>query len=130
MVIGLANKDNDYTEHDVQQVTLLMGSLWQVLTRKRAESELIESEKRFRSYFELPLAGIAIATPDLRWVQVNRKFCEMLGYTGDELGSLSWMDLTPEEDWPGECSSLERVLSGDKPSLTLEKRFRRRMVHV
>ncbi|MCQ8894616.1 MAG: PAS domain S-box protein [Methanolinea sp.] len=126
MVIGLANKESDYTGNDVQQVTLLMGSLWQVLSRKRTESELIASEKRFRSYFELPLAGIAIATPDLRWIQVNQKFCQMLGYTAGELGTLSWTDLTPAEDREGEKERLSRVISGKEQSLTLEKKFQRK----
>jgi len=126
LVVGLANKESDYTGNDAQQVTLLMGSLWQILTRKRVESELVESEKRFRSYFELPLAGIAIATPDLRWRQVNRKFCEMLGYCAEELSALSWEDLTPEEDRQKESGILSRVLSGEIPLLAIEKRFRRK----
>jgi len=109
MVVGLANKDADYTENDVQQVTLLMRNLWQILMRKRAEKDLIESEKRFRSYFEIPLAGIAIVTPDLKWVHVNEKFCEILGYSVDELISLSWKDLIPEEDWRGASSASRRT---------------------
>ncbi|MDH7510016.1 MAG: PAS domain S-box protein [Methanolinea sp.] len=126
MVIGLANKETGYTENDVQQVTLLMGSLWQVLSRKRVESDLIASEKRFRSYFELPLAGIAIATPDLRWLQVNQKFCQMLGYSATELGTHSWTDLTPEEDREREMARLSRVVSGEEQFLTLEKKFQRK----
>jgi len=123
MVVGLANKDADYTENDVQQVTLLMRNLWQILMRKRAEKDLIESEKRFRSYFEIPLAGIAIVTPDLKWVHVNEKFCEILGYSVDELISLSWKDLIPEEDWRGASSSLSQDLSGGKQPLTFRKRL-------
>lgn len=126
MVIGLANKEIDYTENDVQQVTLLMGSLWQVLSRKRVESELVASEKRFRSYFELPLVGIAIATPDFRWIQVNQKFCQMLGYSAEELGTHSWTDLTPEEDREREMARLSRVISGEEQFLTLEKKFQQK----
>ncbi|MEM2123794.1 MAG: PAS domain S-box protein [Methanolinea sp.] len=126
MVAGVANKQWDYTDADAQQVTLLMASLWQILTRKRSEEALAASERRFRSYFELPLAGIAVASPGLRWTQVNRKFCELSGYTPEELSSLSWEDLTPPGDWPREAAEIARVVSGERQLLALGKRLRRK----
>lgn len=126
MLVGLGNKSADYTDTDVQQVTLLMGSLWQVLTRKRMENHLTESEKRFRSYFELPLAGIAITSPDMRWLMTNSKLCSMLGYTQSELQALTWADLTPEDDSQREMDQIRKVIAGKQESFTLEKKFRRK----
>jgi len=39
-VIGLANKESDYTESDILQVSLLMDAIWKVTERKLAEEEV------------------------------------------------------------------------------------------
>ncbi|UMZ73498.1 HD domain-containing phosphohydrolase [Natranaerofaba carboxydovora] len=39
-VIGVANKENFYTQNDVLQLTLFMDKVWEVLKRKQAEKEL------------------------------------------------------------------------------------------
>jgi PAS domain S-box-containing protein len=47
-VIGLANKETDYEESDILQVSLLMEAVWKVTERKRAEESLRESEEALR----------------------------------------------------------------------------------
>lgn len=126
MLAGLGNKAQEYTDDDIRQVTHLMGGLWQILKRKRTEDDLVESEKRFRSYFELPLVGIAILSPDYHWIMANQKLCQMLGYNMDELKALRWTDLTPKEDLERELSEYQKLLAGEKESHTLEKRYVRR----
>lgn len=133
MLSGLGNKATEYTDDDVRQVTHLMGGLWQILKRKRIETELVESEKKFRSYFELPLVGIAILSPDHHWIMANQKLCQMLGYSMDELKTLKSTDITPEEDVEKELLEYQKLLSGGKESRTLEKRYVRkdgRIIHV
>src|SRR5207245_7247691 len=61
-----------------------------ITDRKRAEEALRESEERFRNYFELSLTPMAITAPGKNWLRVNDKLCELLGYTREELGNLSW----------------------------------------
>ncbi|MFZ3046514.1 MAG: GAF domain-containing protein [Desulfatirhabdiaceae bacterium] len=48
-VIGLANKENDYDESDILQVSLLMETVWKVTERIRAEESLRESEESLRT---------------------------------------------------------------------------------
>jgi len=47
-VVCVANKISDYTETDVDQLSLLMGRLYRVITRKKTESDLRESHERLR----------------------------------------------------------------------------------
>jgi PAS domain S-box-containing protein len=47
-VVGVANKQTDYDNSDVRQLTLLMDSAWKFTERKRAEEALRESEQRVR----------------------------------------------------------------------------------
>ncbi len=56
-----------------------------LLVKQSADRELRDSEARFRSYFELPLIGIAITSPDKGWLDANAKRRDMLGYTKAEL---------------------------------------------
>ena len=73
LIAGLGNKEIDYTDADVQQLTLFMDSLWRALERREADEKLRASEKRFRSYFELPLIGIAFTTPQMGWLDCQRQ---------------------------------------------------------
>ena len=124
MVAGVANKPGDYEETDATQVTLLMGGVWQILKRKRAEEELKKSERWLRSYFDVPLVGIAITSPDMHWLSVNDKLCEILGYSREELMGLTWADITPPGDLPAELRKYQAVIAGEKGSKEFEKRYR------
>jgi PAS domain S-box-containing protein len=68
----------------------LEGFAEDITERKRAENELRSSEARFRSYFELPLFGIAMSSLEKRWLQVNDRLCAILGYSRDELTQITW----------------------------------------
>ena len=61
-----------------------------ISVRRRTEEALKESEARLRSYFELPLVGITITSQTKGWVEVNSEICNMLGYSKEELSSLTW----------------------------------------
>ena len=42
LVVGVANKPEEYTDHDVEELSLLMQGLWQVIKQKRAQAALQE----------------------------------------------------------------------------------------
>ena len=48
-VIGLANKQTDYQETDVLQVSILMEAVWKVAERKRAEEELVITNRQLEA---------------------------------------------------------------------------------
>ena len=97
-----------------------------VTKRYRAEQALISSERRFRSYFDQPLVGIAITSPEKGWIEVNEHLCRMLGYSSDELVRLTWDELTHPDDLAADVVQFERVQGGEIDGYALDKRFIRK----
>lgn len=94
--------------------------------RRRAEETLRQSEARFRSYFEQSFLGMAVTSPEKRWLQVNDRLCQMLGYTREELVGVKWTDLTHPDDLPRNLLGQYRLQRGDIEYDTIEKRFLRK----
>jgi diguanylate cyclase (GGDEF)-like protein/PAS domain S-box-containing protein len=102
-----------------------LGTSTDIADLKRTEETLRASEARFRSYFELPLVGIALTGPDKRWWEVNDRLCEMLGYRRSQLLRLSWAELTCHDDLAVDLAQFERVMNRRIDGYSLEKRFLR-----
>jgi PAS domain S-box-containing protein len=83
-----------------------------ITQRKKAEEALRESEKRFRSYFELGLVGTAITSPDKGFLEVNDKFCEIFGYERSELMRMTWVELLHPDDVAADVANFNRILAG------------------
>ena len=84
----------------------------EIVERKQAEQWLLESEQRFRGYFEQGLVGMAILTARREWVEVNGRLCKMLGYPEEELLLKTWQELTYPEDRPAAEAEFQRLLGG------------------
>lgn len=94
-----------------------------ITERKRTEESLRQSEKRFRSYFELPIVGLAITSLEKGFLEVNDPFCKLLGYSREELLQQRWSDLTYPEDLQKDTVLFNSVLAGEQDGYTIEKRY-------
>ncbi|MGH8772118.1 MAG: PAS domain S-box protein, partial [Burkholderiales bacterium] len=70
-------------------------------------------------------APIGIEQVDLRGplLQVNRRLCEMLGYSREELEQRSFRDITHPDDLPSEEKLLSQLIAGEIRSYSIEKRY-------
>lgn len=91
--------------------------------RKLVEEELRNSEERFRSIFELTGGALAFIQLDGRWQRVNDSLCELLGYTPQELGALSFQEITHPDDLARNLSMLNQLLAGSINRYVVDKRI-------
>lgn len=97
-----------------------------ITRRKLADAARADSERRFRSVFDMAGAGVALVDRQGRWLQVNDHLCEILGYAREELVGHSFLEITPPEDHDREDGWQETFASGRIRSAGVEKRYRTR----
>lgn len=98
----------------------------EIVERQRIEESLRQRESILRSYFELPLIGIAITSPEKGWLEVNDKLCEILGYERQELAQMTWVEVTYPEDLAADVDNFNQLLAGTSDGYSMDKRFIRK----
>lgn len=75
------------------KLTAIFGIARDITTEQKAHFELAASEKRFHTLFDSATELIVVADMDGRFVDVNRRACEALGYTREELLGMRVTDI-------------------------------------
>lgn len=90
---------------------------------ERTLQSLSDSETRFRTTFEQAAVGIAHVDTSGRWMRVNQKLCEIVGYTREELLCKTFQDITHPDDLDTDLAQMREILDGRLDTYTLEKRY-------
>lgn len=100
-----------------------IGQVMDVTARRHVEQALAVSEERFRRVFEEGPIGMTLVAPDHRLLRANRAFCELVGYSEDELRQMRFEDVSHPDDLRPDADLAERLFRGELPSYQLEKRY-------
>ncbi len=87
-----------------------------------AQEDLRRSQARFQATFDQAAIGTAQLAPDGRWLRVNRKLCEIVGYGEEELGSRTLQSITHPGDLGRDLSNMRRMLAREIGSYSTEQR--------
>jgi len=83
----------------------------------------VESNGEFSAMFDLDGIGMIQAeSPAFRFTRVNPKFCEIVGYSAEELLKKIYVELTHPQDRNRGLKELARVIRGKTDSWSIEKR--------
>ncbi len=131
---ALAIYSREADAFDTQEVNLLeqlvsdiaggINMLRVKAAREQAETASRQNEQRFRSTFNQAAVGICHASLDDRYLLVNEKFCEMVGYGPDELIGRSADIVTHRDDLSTDSEQRRHMLEGRLDTSPQEKRYR------
>jgi len=76
--------------------------------------------------FEQAAIGIAHLTLDEQWISVNQRYCEITGYSREEILSAKVEGLTHPDDVDASLEFIRRIRSGELPEYRMEKRYVRK----
>lgn len=110
-------------EEFLKSITDMMAG---IIERKRAEESLRESEERFRRIFDESFFGMILTNPGHIIVMVNKAFCELSGYTEQELTGQGIADITYKDDREKSRELTGQLFAGIIPMFRLEKRYVRK----
>jgi len=90
---------------------------------RRHKAQLRERERRFEATFEQAAVGVAHVGLDGRWLRVNRKLCEIVGYSPEELQRMTFKDITHPDDMDAGSVQMAQMFAGEISTYELEKRY-------
>ena len=88
-----------------------------------AETARRISEERFRRYFEDATIGISLTETNGSLSTINQAFCDMLGYTRDELSAKGFSEITHPDDLAASKECVRCLLASEQSTYRLEKRY-------
>ncbi|MBB3208126.1 two-component system CheB/CheR fusion protein [Rhodopirellula rubra] len=106
-------------------VTHFVGIQSDVTEVVEANLSLRNSEIEYRTTFENAAIGIAHVGLDGEWLHANEKLCQILGYSLDELTSMTFQDITHPDDLDKDLLLFAQMKRGEIEGYTLEKRYTR-----
>jgi diguanylate cyclase (GGDEF)-like protein/PAS domain S-box-containing protein len=134
MLAGVGNKPQDYDGTDVETLQLIANEIWRLLQRRRAQEQL----ELTASVFGHAREGIMVAEADGTILQVNDAYCDITGYTREELIGQNprilrsgahgaafyrelWQTLDREGTWRGEIVNRRKDGEHTEVLLTISK---------
>jgi PAS domain S-box-containing protein len=87
-------------------------------------AKLVDGEIKYRRIFDEAAIGIAYSDPnDNYFLEANKKYCELLGYSASELKEMTFESLTHPDDLQKDLSSLKEITQGRITKYSMEKRY-------
>jgi diguanylate cyclase (GGDEF)-like protein/PAS domain S-box-containing protein len=120
----------DVATNSAGEVTTLWGNTQDITQQAESAQSLAASEQHFRVAFDnapIGMSMISLAPGDEgHYLRANAEFCTMLGYSAEELLTLTMPDLTHDDDIEVDGSRFAEITSGAATSVAFDKRFRRK----
>jgi len=104
-------------------VTKLATFSQDISKRKAMEQALNESEDRFEIAFDNAAVGMALVSVEGRFLKVNRSLCEIVGYSEEELLSITFQSITHPDDLDENLKYMEKLLTGEMRNYHMEKKY-------
>ncbi len=105
------------------KITMWFGTSTDIDEKIQSEESLRKNEQRLKGIFDNAAIGIVELDNQNRFIMVNDRVCEILGYTTEELLNKSILEITASEDREHTKYLYETVSKGETNILNYEKRY-------
>lgn len=102
----------------------------QMIEIQHTDAALRRSESLFRATFEQAAVGIAHVALDGRWLQVNQRLGDILGYTIEEMMGKTFHNLTHPADLADDLAASRQLLQGEIQFYAIQKRYWHQRGHL
>src|SRR5581483_11155584 len=92
----------------------MLGMTIDVTDARRAQDAIRESEERMRAVFEQSAAGISQLDLSGKFIQVNQCYCDLVGYTREELLGRSMPQITHPDDIQRNLALIEDAVKNNR----------------
>ena len=86
----------------------------------------LSSDALFQSAFEFAAIGMALVSPEGKWLRVNRSVCKITGYSEAEMLERTFQDITHPDDLELDLENVRKMLAGEINTYQMEKRYYRK----
>lgn len=125
--VGLLRVESRAPRHfereEIQFLQTLANILASAMEARLLEVARPENQCRYYSMIQEAVVGIGQTGSDGRWLDANRKFCDIVGYSLQELKRLTFQDITHPDDWEREFSLYQKLLSREIDCYRMGKRY-------
>lgn len=115
----------EWRADEIKLMSEITARIWTRVEQAHAESALKVSDARQRALFSQMLGGVAETDLHGHFTSVNNRYCEILGYSREELLSMRMQDILYEQDRPANLERRERLVRFGEP-FDIEKRYVRK----
>ena len=117
------SRERELKSHEREIVELMARDIGHAIATWQSKEALQKSEQRFRSTFEQAAVGVAHISPDGRFIKVNQRLCNIVGYDSDRLLELKFQEITHPDDLSSDLEYVRQMLAGTISTYSMEKRY-------
>jgi PAS domain S-box-containing protein len=125
--MGQGELDGDLPHEGVRELAVLADAFDRMrATVRRQLAELREGEERFRMIFEQAAIGISVVALDGRFLRINQRYGDIVGYSREELLTKRFQDITHADDVEADEAQRQQMVAGQHPAYTAATRYLRK----
>jgi diguanylate cyclase (GGDEF)-like protein/PAS domain S-box-containing protein len=111
---------------DAGAITHVFGTIQDITEQHEVELARHEAQELFETAFSQAPIGMALITPDGRWLKVNRALCSITGWPEGELIQRPFHEITHPDDATADQELIAQLVAGEIRGYQFEKRYIRR----
>jgi PAS domain S-box-containing protein len=114
---------NSQAEFEGDECIKLVGTIQDITPQRKLIETLELNHNKFLTAFDHAPIGMALVSPEGKWIKVNNSLCSILGYERNEFMKLTFQDITHPQDLDQDLAHVAQLLKGEADTYAMSKRY-------